>query len=251
MMESENAASRWKLLFRIGGLAAFIAAIVFRRNIGAEIMLLRTMGVLSAGPTLPPDAVVDWFVLLQSHGVMGLALLNAFDIVNYFLVGLIFLALCTALRPGSKSLMSIAAALAFCGIATYFASNQAFTMLSLSGQYAASATEADREALLSAGKAVLAVSYNAGYEGQGPYVSFFLVSLSGLLISAVMLRSGMFGKPAAVFGILANAFGLGYYVVLAVMPALIAVTISISSVFLLVWYLIIGVKLFRMAGAPS
>jgi hypothetical protein len=47
-----------------------------------------------------------------------------------------FLALYAALRRANKSYMAIAMTLGFVGIAVYFASNTAFSMLSLSDQYA-------------------------------------------------------------------------------------------------------------------
>ncbi len=53
-------------------------------------------------------------------------------------------------------------------------------------------------------------------------------------------------KAAAVFGILANAFHLSYYPVLVIFPAMVALPISISAIFLLVWYIMTGVRLLRM-----
>jgi hypothetical protein len=238
-----GADARWKWLWRIGGLAALLAAFLFRRNLGVEFMLLRSSGILRFGPAAAPETIVEWFSLLQSSRLLGLVLLNVVDIVNYGLVGLLFLALYSVLRRGNESVMAIALALGFVGIAVYFASNQAFTMLALSSQYAAATTEAHRAQLLSAGQAVLAVSYNDAYEGQGPYMSFLFVSVSGLMISAVMLRTRRFGRSTAVMGILANAFGLGYYVALAFAPSLVALPLSIAAVFLLAWYIPVGLKL--------
>ncbi len=145
--------------------------------------------------------------------------------------------------------MTIAAVLAFTGIVIYLASNQAFSMLSLSDQYAAAATDAQRAMLLAAGQATLAIHNNAGYEGKGIYTSFLLVSVAGLIISAIMLRGNVFSKVTAYIGLLANAFGLGYYVALVFAPAMVALPLSISAVFLLAWYVLIGRRLFRLGEA--
>ena len=69
------------------------------------------------------------------------------------------------------------------------------------------------------------------------------MTVAGLLISMVMLRSDTFDKVTAYMGILANGFGLGYYLALAFAPSLIALPISISAVFLLAWYVLIGRQL--------
>jgi len=240
-----------KGLYRIGGAAALLAGLVFRRNLDAEFMLLRSVGIINVGPAVPPATVMDWFRLLEKNPLIGLTLLNLFDILNYALVGLMLLALYVSLRRASESLMLIAAALGFVGIAVYFASNQAFPMLFLSGQYAAATTDAQRAMVLAAGQAMLAIHSSANYQGNGIYLSFFLVSVAGLILSAVMLRSNTFNKSTAYVGILANSFGLSYYIVLAFAPALVFLPVSISAVFLLVWYLLIGGRFFQLSRGVS
>ncbi len=80
----------WKRLFRMGGAAALMAGVFFRRNIAAEIGLFNQ--------TVPPVTVSDWFAFLQSNRLLGFVYLNIFDIVNYALVGVMFLALYAILR---------------------------------------------------------------------------------------------------------------------------------------------------------
>jgi len=235
-----------KNLFKAGAAAALIAAVVFRRNLDAEFMLLRGVGIINVGPTAPPSTVMDWFTLLQDNKMLGLTLLNLFDIVNYALVGLIFLALYVALRRASESFMAIAATLGFIGIVVYFASNQAFSMLSLSNQYAAATTDAQRAMFIAAGQATLTIHNNASYQGAGIYMSFLLVSVAGLIISTVMLRSSIFSIGAGYVGILANGLGLGYYIILAFAPAVVFLPLSVSALFLLAWYILIGVRLWTI-----
>ena len=175
-------------------------------------------------------------------------MLNLFDLVNYALVGLIFLALLAALRRTSESWMVIGAALGFVGITVYLASNQAFSMLSLSRQYTVATTDAQRAMFLAAGQAVLAIHYNSSYAGTGIYPSFLLVSIAGLIISLVMLRSTLFSKGSASIGILANSFGLGYYFILAFAPAFVFIPISVSAIFLLIWYLLVGCRLWALGS---
>ncbi|RPI78381.1 MAG: hypothetical protein EHM41_25090 [Chloroflexi bacterium] len=243
--------SAYRDLYKAGAVAALIAALFFRRNLDAEWILIRMTGIINAGPSALPDTVVDWFTLLQNNTLLGLTLLNLFDLVNYALVGLIFLALFVALRRTSQSWIAIAGALSIGGITVYLTSNQAFTMLSLSKQYAAANIEAQRAMILAAGEAVLAVHNNASYAGSGIYLSFLLVSAAGLIISTVMLRSEFFNKGTAYTGILANGFGLCYYIVLAFSPALVSIPISISAIFLLIWYLRVGFRLWSLGSMKT
>ncbi|MEJ2711121.1 MAG: DUF4386 family protein [Anaerolineales bacterium] len=235
-----------KNLFKAGAVAALIAALVFRRNLDAEIILLRATGIIQVGPTAPPSTIVGWFRLLRVHKLLGLTFLNVFDLLNYVLVGVIFLALYAALRRASPSFMALATTLGLAGSLTYFVSNRAFAMLSLSDQYAAATTGVQRATLLNAGQVTLAIHHNASH--QGIYVSFLFVSVAGLIISAVMLRSGIFSKTTAYAGLLANGLGLGYYPAFAFAPALVFLPLSLSALFLLAWYIGIGRRLWRLAS---
>ena len=88
--------------------------------------------------------------------------------------------------------MTLATALGFLGIAVYLASNQAFSMLSLSDQYAAATTDAQRSMFLAAGRRYLRI-IDPDVLGPGA-IGFFLVTLAGLIFSIVMLRSSIFAK---------------------------------------------------------
>jgi hypothetical protein len=236
----QNEDSAWKPLYRIGGAAALIAALIFRRNLGAEVSLL--------GAHTPPSTANDWFALLQDNSLLGLALLNLFDIVNYALLGLMFLALYAALKRASESYMRLAVCLGLVGVTVYFASNQAFSMLSLGDQYAAATTDAQRATFLAAGEALLAIN-NPGdvYQGAGIYLGLLLVTLAGLIISTVMLRSGIFSKVTAYAGILAHTLVLGYFIAVIFAPALTFVPHVCAAVPLVIWEILIARRLFQLA----
>ena len=242
-------------IYKAGAVAAFIAALLFRRNLDAEWLLLRGSGIIHGGPPAPPDTVSGWFALLRQSPLLGLTLLNLFDQVNYALVGLIFLALFLALGRANKIWMIIAAVLAFTGISVYFASNQAIHMYTLSRHYTVATSSVERETLLATGQTALAIHQNASYAGRGIYLSFLCVSATGLIISAVMLKGIVFGKSTAFFGILANVFGLGYYIAIILVPEFVYLPLSVSAIFLLVWYLKIGSRLWSLGSeriaAPS
>jgi len=139
--------------------------------------------------------------------------------------------------------MTLAVALGWLGIAVYCASNRALAIYSLSGRYAAAATGAERSALLAAGEKMLAE--NGFTFGSGTTWGFILVTMAGLIIATVMLRSEFFGRAAAVFGILANVLGLSAILTLAFAPPMTFIPLSASAPFLLVWYLLIAWRLLR------
>ena len=240
-------AAGWNGLYRVGAAAALVAAIVFRRNLGSEYVLLRSMGLFSSGPMVAPAAAADWFALFGDSPFLGLVLMNVFDVVNYALVGLIYLALCGALRRVNPGAMALAAAMGLVGVTVYFASNRAIAMLTLSRRYAAATTEALRAASLAAGEAQLAVS-NPGdmYAGAGDYLALFLVTMAGLIIAVAMRRSEAFRGATAWTGILAHATMLCLFPAVLAAPGIAFLPPSLSALFLLAWYVLCGVRLLRL-----
>jgi hypothetical protein len=236
----------WKRLYRVGGAAALMAGVLFRRNLAAEIALF--------GAQEPPDTVTGWFTLLQTNRLLGLAYLNLFDLVNYALVALMLLALYVVLRRGNKSAMAIAVASGCLGIGVYFASNTALSMLSLSDQYAAATTEAQRAPLLAAGHALVALnrfSSPDAHPGSGGYISLLLIAAAGLIISLVMRRSAVFNRATAWVGTLAGGLDLIYCSAYVFVPmgggkVLALGLVPAAGLLWMIWHISVGWRLYRL-----
>jgi len=235
--------STWRPLGRIGGIAALLAALLFRRNMGAEVSLF-------VGVEAIPKSVADWYALLQGNPFISLAFLGVFDLVNYALVGLMFLALGAAFWQAHKSAAAMALASGLVGIAVSFAANVSLTMLSLSQQHAAATSEAQRAVLLAAGQAILATDNPlAIFPGTGAYVSLLLIALAGLLFSVVMLHSN---RTTAIVGLLASGCDLAYCLTLALMPLLpVYLFVAVAGLFWMIWHLLVARILFKLSRPSS
>lgn len=226
---SETVDPRWYWLYRVGGAAALTLVVFF------VVQLI----IFIAWP--PPDTVIGYFTLFHKNALLGLLDLDLLSIADYALFVPMFLALYVALRRTSPPFMAIATTFALVGIAVYYASNTAFEMLSLSNQYAAATTDAQRSMLLAAGQAMLAL-----YQGTAFHVSYVLLTVAPLIISGVMLRSTLFNKGTAYVGIVANVIGLGFFV-----PAIGVFLSLISVVGLQVWYILIARRFFQLGQGIS
>jgi hypothetical protein len=226
---AETAESAWKPLYRIGGAAAL------------TVVLLYVIQIIVFVVSPPPSAVVGYFTLFHKNALLGLLDLDLLSIADYALFVPMFLALYVALRRASPSFMAIATALGLVGIATYFASNTAFEMLSLSSQYAVATTDAQRSLFVASGQAMLAI-----YQGTAFDVSYVLLAIAPLIISVVMLRSTPFGKVTAALGIVANVLAVGFFV-----PAIGVFLSLVSVVGLLIWYVLIARGLFMLTSGVS
>jgi hypothetical protein len=231
---AETADSAWRSLYRVGGTAAL--------TIVAIALVQMIAFILWPPPGFEADVgtVTGYFTLLQDDMLLGLLHLDLLLLVDYVLLVLMFLALYIVLRQVSQSFMAIAMALVFVGIATYFPSNIAFSMLSLSDQYAATTTDTQRTMLLASGQALLTSLQSSTF-----YVSYILMSAAGLIISSVMLRSNnniFFSKLTAYVGILASVLGLGLFV-----PTIGLLLSLISLIPTLMWYILLARRLFRLS----
>ncbi len=220
--------SRWKSLYKIGGVAA-ILIVVFSL---IEVAIEASGGT---GLTSTPSSVLEWFTLLQTNPLLGLANLGIFETIFFPLGVLMFMGLYFPLRRTSESLMAIGTALYFIGTTIYFASNNALAMLNLSNQYAIATSEVQKSMFLAAGQAVMATE-----QGTGMIMTFILGSLAGIIVSIVMLKSKTFSKPVAIVGIVANMFGLfGSSLGLAVW--------TINGLLMMVWTLMVGRRLLQIS----
>jgi hypothetical protein len=221
----ETADSVWKSLYKVAGTAALITAVFVPIQIA----------VFVAYP--PPSTVIGWYTLFQNNRFLGLLDMDLLLVVDQVLMCLILLALYAAIRRASQSFMAIALTAGLVGIASYFASSTAFNMLSLSDQYAAATSDAQRSIFLAAGQTMVVIWTGTAFD-----VGYVLEGVALLIIAVVMLRSTLFSKLTAYVGIL-----LGVMSLLPPTAGTIGLVFSLGSLVPLeIWYILIARRLFQL-----
>jgi len=237
---AETTDSRWIGLYKVGGAAALVTAVL----LATEIIIFTVWPL--------PSTVIGYFTLFQSNRLIGLLDLYLLEFLAYALFVPMFLAIYVVLRRTNESYMALASTLAFIGIAVFLATNNPFSMLSLSDQYAASTTDAQMSLFLAAGQAMLANTNQRAVEGFN--MGLLLLSVAGLMVSTVMLRSNIFSKGTAYVGVLAFAISIAEYFRLAFVPAavlLLVIIATASGLLLLIWLVLIGRRLFQLGQDVS
>ncbi len=224
----------YKSLYRLGGVAAWFVAFL-------------TMAEVVAFALFPPPSTIrGWFTLFQAQPIVGLVDFWGLEIPMYAMFAVVFLALYVALREVDAGGMAIALALVLIGVAVFFATNNPFSMFSLSRQFAAATTDARKAALLAAGEALLA---NTGQRAVGGFnIGLLLVSVAGLIVSSVMRSAPAFRRSTAYVGILAFGLSLADYVRQAfTSSAVIALLVILPGALLLVlWFVLVGRRLHHL-----
>lgn len=219
--------SSWKSLYKVGGIAAL--AVVAMAVIQAPIFILFPQ----------PTTVIGHFTQFQSNKLLGLVDLDLILILAEACNVPILFALYAALRRFNPALLTIALTLGLGGIAFFFAVNPTFSMLYLSDQYAAAATDVQRAAFLAAGEALV-----ANYNGTAFGLFFILSGVADLIIAAVMLRSGVFNKATAFTGM-----AVGAMLLVPPLPVLGMIALVLSYIVILpsmIWNILVAIRLFQL-----
>jgi hypothetical protein len=118
----------------------------------------------------------------------------------------------------------------------FIAARPVFEMLYLSNGYAAAETDAQRAIFLAAGEAKVAT-----FHGTAFYINYVLGSITGLIISLVMLKTNIFSRATAYVRIASSVFDFGLFV-----PIIGMFFAIFSMVFLVAWNIMIARRLFQL-----
>jgi hypothetical protein len=232
-----------KLLYTVGGVAALLIAAVALLDI--------IISFLTPAASVPGTrTAVQWFALYQENRFLGLRELGLLNMLNLIFTAPLFLALYAAHRRAAGPFAALAAMVWAIGAAVYIANNTALPMLTLSGQYAAATTEAQRTLLVGAGQALLAQGEDLT---AGTFTGFFLTEVAGIMMATVVLRSRIFSRWTGWAGILGFTFLLLFNVGAAFVPSLYSVALTLAMIggtMCMVWYILAALRLFRL-GRPD
>jgi hypothetical protein len=217
-------------LYRLGGIAALLLGIGYIVTIP-----------LYASAGAQPSGAEAWLKYLAGKTTIWWAIL-ALSVLTDLLFIPVALALYLALKGVSRNALLLASA--FVGL--FVVLDLAVTwpdyasLISLSGNYAASATDAQRAAYVAAANyasAVLSSRLEAVYAIGVPSL--------GILLIGVVMRRGIFGKSTAYLGVVTGILGI-VAVVGPFFESALSLTVILTSVLTTVWVLLVGIRLFGL-----
>ena len=231
-MDFANVDPRWKDLYKMAGVAAIVSELVILLGIVTYFIWPYAPGATSTANIL---------LLLQKDPLGGLVSLDLFLFVGNLFSIFLFLALYVSLKPLNESIALVALVVGLTGVVLLIPSRPIFEIFALSGKYAAATTEPARDHYLAAAEALLAL-----FDGTGWAMNTLLGALSLLASSVLMLRSGLYGKPAAYTGIITNLLVCGFFI-----PVLGKLLLFISLPGYMAWYFLLAKRFFQMGRSAA
>jgi hypothetical protein len=228
---------QWNAFYRIGAVAA-LCSVFFG--------LLEIAITFTPGGSVVPVTVLDWFKLYQDNPFIGLRDLG---LINFFINSLgvvIFFSLYAVFRRDRLQPYALfAVIILFIGTAVFYATNRAFTMLALSQQYAAAASDAERALVAAAGLSALSVGRS---HSPGTFFGFFICEIAGIMMTVIMLKSQLFSKATAVVGLVGWSMLMFHELLRSFAPGIGEVTMMVAipgGLCIMAWYILIAVRLLQ------
>ena len=216
-----------KTLYKIGGIVAVLMV---------AIIVTQLVIFISMPPPLEGSAA-EWFALFQKNSLVGLLDFELLMIVYTIIAIPLYAALYFALKPVGQPYMTVFLLLSIIGVSAFIVARPAFEMLRLSQQYISATTELQRSIYLAAGENLLAAFHGTAFQ-----VSYVLGSISGLILSYTIFKSGVFSRSTAYVRMASSLFDFGIFI------PIIGTLLSIVAVLLLlVWDILIARRLFQLA----
>jgi len=227
----------WKWLCKVGGVAAMLQL----------VCSLVTMAIVF-GTGGEPTTVEEYFDLLQNQRLLGLVRLDLASVLNVGLYPLTAFGLYAALKRTRPAGMALALVLVVTGAVLWLGSHSALSMISLSDQYAAAASDLQRYQLLAAGRAVIASDM---WHTTGAFMSGIFLQGGTTLISILMLRVTVFSKVTAWVGIVDHGLDLAHVVLMVLVPLAGQWLMIVAGPLYPVWFFMVGRRLLQLGKEPQ
>jgi hypothetical protein len=231
-IRQSNNDSSCNTIYWLGGLVSMILI---------AYCLLTMLIFVFIGP--PPETIEECFSILNANKLQGLMRLDILTVFIMPLYYLLFYSIYLALKRANHELVAISTILVFAGLTLFLSTSSVFSYLNLSDKYALATTDIQKNQLLAAGEAILASDM---WHGTSALIGGLLLQTGGLIISFVMLKSDVFNKITAYTGIFIFGLDLAHIVIGLFLPTIGTIIMVVAGTFYLLWFPLIGFRLFKL-----
>lgn len=235
-----DAETNLKSFYRVGAWCTIVALIAIVTDV--------VIGNITGGDlTALPQTAMERFSQFSQNKWLGFYNLDLLNAVVQLILVPGFVALYLVHQKTDKSFALLAFVTFLAGAVIMVGNNTALSMFGLSNKYLATSDSTQQMLLAAAGEAMLA---RGAHGSPGIFIGFFLPNVANLLMSVVMLKSGVFRKAVGWTGITGSILMMIYVIMVnfvagaATMATMIAMP---GGLLLMTWMILFTAGLFRLA----
>lgn len=235
---------QWKGIYRIGGIATIIVL--------CGIVIDMVVGAITGGDIASlPQTAIGRFEQYRSNWLLGLYNLDLLNAINQLLMIPTVFALYAAHRKDNNANALFALILFLMGTTIFIINNSALAMLDLSHKYFGATSDIQKNIIAAAGEALLV---KGAHGSLGVFIGFALPTFANILMSIVMIKGKIFGKPSSWIGLFGNVLLLIYLVLVTFLPSTGKIAIAIAmpgGLLVMAWMILFTIRLFNLRKARS
>lgn len=203
--------------------------------------LITMLLLMILGP--PPKTIETCYTMLQENRLNGLLRLDILTVFILPLYYLLFFSLYVALKKTNYGLVTVSTIIVFAGLTLVLATPSVLSFLDLSEKFANATSELQKNQLLAAGESILASDM---WHGTGARIGGLLLQSGAVVISIVMLKTNIFNKTTAITGIVTHGLDLLHIIIGFFLPSLGVILMAIAGPLYLIWFPLVGLRLFKL-----
>jgi drug/metabolite transporter superfamily protein YnfA len=232
--------TKWKSVIWLGSICTFIAF--------AGTIIDIVFGTISGGNLAElPQTAVERFTQMQSNPLLGLYNLDLLNIIVQLIMIPAYLALYVVLSKIQPGFSLLAFIVFLVGTIAMVTGNAALPMVELSSKYYAASSESQKILFAAAGEAMLLKGIHGSY---GMFISFILPNLGGILISWLMLKTGIFSKTNAWLGLIGSIMISVYLILVTFVPEVKSMATLFAApggLMLMAWMILFALRLRKIS----
>jgi hypothetical protein len=223
----------------LGGITGFLAC-------GAILFDIIYGSITHTNLAELPKTAVEFFNLFNKNIFMGLYNLDIINAGIYFVSLPFYFSLAVLHKKNNFYMAIFAVALYFTGTAVFLANNCSLPMVELSGKFFSASSDQEINIIAIAGESLLA---KGSHGSPGTFLSMFILSISGIIMSLIILKAGIINKKIALAGVIGNPILLIYILMVTFRPETKSIAMLIAApggLLNLVWMTSLSIKLLRV-----
>lgn len=222
-----------RLLYKAGGWTSVLFLVYSFASI--LIMILLDGGY--------PDSAIECFEMINENRLIALLRLDIISIIVVPFYYLLFYSIYQSLKTDYKLIAKIALFCTLAGVTIFIAGLNITSILILSDKYHMTTSPEMKQQLLAACEGMLASDM---WINTGAILRGILIESGAIIFSILMLKTLVFNKATGLVGLITHGFDLLSIIIGIFYTPIKDLFIMVAGPLYIVWFVMIGIRLFRL-----